>query len=81
MGRGKTILQVKEVEPAYLTVSGLTKYLGGVCSRDVQQRLRETKQIPFYVVANKILYRKSDIDKFVERHRITLRNSTKLEQD
>jgi hypothetical protein len=70
--------KVVEVESPYLTVAELQKYLG-VGTRNVQQRWRETRQIPFFIIAGKILYRKSDIDKFVERHRITPLRSTKIE--
>jgi hypothetical protein len=66
----RTILKVKEIEQGLLSVTGLQEYLGGVGSRSVQQRWRESKQLQFYIMAGKILYRKADVDKFVEKHRV-----------
>lgn len=65
----RTIANVKDIEPLYLTVAGLQKYLG-VGTRNTQQVWRENRLLPFYMVAGKILYKKSDVDRFVERHRI-----------
>ncbi len=79
MGRARTYAKVRDLEPMYLSVSETQRYLGGIGSRNVQQRWRETRQIPFYIVAGKILYRKTDIDKFVERHRITPLKTTNIE--
>jgi hypothetical protein len=62
-----------------MSVADLQRYLGGIGSRNVQQRWREKRELPFYSVAGKILYRKSDIDKFVEKHRITPVATTKIE--
>ncbi len=64
----------------YLTVKGLSAYLG-FANIDTQRKWRENKEIPFYQFDRQILYRKSDVDKFVERHRITPRNYTKIEQN
>ncbi len=75
----RIMAQVKEVEPMFLTVAETQKYLGGFGSRNVQRKWRETRQIPFYIVGGTILYRITDIDKFVERHRITPLKTTKIE--
>lgn len=74
----RVIAMVKEIEPTYLTVAGVQRYLG-FGNVDTQREWRDKGRLPFYIVGRQILYRKADIDKFVERHRITPIGTTKLE--
>lgn len=58
------------IEKQWLTIGELAQYLG-FGNYDVQQEWRDTAQLPYYQVGKKILYKKADVDRFVERHRMT----------
>lgn len=62
--------KVKEVESPYLTVAETQKYLG-FAGDDTQREWRDSGLLPYYMIGRQILYRKVDVDKFVEKHRIT----------
>ena len=50
----------------------LTEYLG-FGNGDTQKEWRDNGELPFYQLGRKILYRKDDVDAFVEKHRIVVR--------
>lgn len=59
-------------ERLYLTIAALTEYLG-FGNSDTQREWRDNGELPFYMIGRQILYRKSDVDAFVEKHRIEVR--------
>lgn len=63
------MLRVVEAESPYLTVDELQKYLG-FGTRSMQLRWRDSRLLPYYLIGNRIIYKKTDVDRFVERHRI-----------
>ncbi len=65
----RTFAKVKEIEVVYLTVSETKKYLG-FASVDTQRKWRESGMLPYFLIGRQILYKKSDVDRLVERHRI-----------
>ena len=71
MGKQKVIAKVT-CERLYLTIAALTEYLG-FGSEDKQKEWRDNGDLPFYQVGRQILYRKDDVDAFIERHRIVVR--------
>ncbi len=78
MGRSRTIGKVKEIEALWLTVAEVKRYLG-FAGVDTQREWRDSGRLPYYLVGRVILYKKADIDRFVERHRITPVRATKIE--
>ena len=68
--RTKTLAKVREViDSPWLTVIEAQKYIG-MGNSNTQQEWRDSGQLPFYVIKRTILYKKSEIDKFIEKHRI-----------
>lgn len=76
----RTMAKVMEVERVYLTVAETQRYLG-FAGVDTQREWRDSGQIPYYMVGRIICYRKADIDKFMERHRITPVGASKIERN
>lgn len=56
------------VEKIWLTIPQLTEYLG-FANRATQQEWRESGALPYYRIGKNIVYKKSEIDEFVERHK------------
>lgn len=71
MVKDKAIAKVT-CERLYLTIEMLTEYLG-FGNGDTQKEWRDNGELPFYQLGRKILYRKDDVDAFVEKHRIVVR--------
>lgn len=61
---------VSKVEKRWLTTTEAGKYLG-FANHVTQREWRDTGQLRYYQVGRTILYDKADLDKFVEKHRIT----------
>ena len=61
--------KVTEVDKVYLSNREAMKYLD--MSRGQIQRLRDSAKIPYIKIGKHILYRKADIDRAVERYKIT----------
>lgn len=79
MGRSRTIGKVKEIEPLWLTIAEVKRYLG-FANADTQREWRDSGKLPYHLVGRVILYKKTDIDRFVEQHRITPIGITQVEQ-
>lgn len=60
--------KVKEVEKIWLSSKEVQWYLG--IGKDFLDNLRETGRIQYYKVGRTIFYRKTDIDKLIERNRV-----------
>lgn len=56
------------IEKIWLTISQLAEYLG-FANRATQQEWRESGELPYYRVGKNIVYKKSDIDEFIEKHK------------
>ena len=73
MGQSKTMVRVKEVEVLWLTIKELQRYLG-FANIDTQREWRDSGKLPYYLLGRTILYKKTDVDKFMEQHRIAIKN-------
>jgi len=60
---------VKNVDKRWLTVSEAQAYLG-FGTRNTQQEWRDSGQLPYCCIGRMIVYDVSDLDAFVQRHRI-----------
>lgn len=60
---------VKPVEKTWLSNKEAQRYLG--VGMDFFKRLRATGQLPFSKVGSTVFYRKADIDRLLERSRVT----------
>lgn len=56
------------VEKIWLTIPQLTEYLG-FANRATQQEWRESGALPYYRIGKNIVYKKSEVDEFVEKHK------------
>ena len=56
------------VEKIWLTIPQLTEYLG-IANRATQQEWRESGALPYYRIGKNIVYKKSEVDEFVEKHK------------
>lgn len=56
------------VEKIWLNCAQLTEYLG-FGNRATQQEWRESGLLPYYRVGKNIVYKKSDVDEFIEKHK------------
>lgn len=56
------------VEKIWLTIPQLTEYLG-FANRATQQEWRESGELPYYRIGKNIVYKKSEVDEFVEKHK------------
>lgn len=56
------------VEKIWLTIPQLTEYLG-FANRATQQEWRESGALPYYKIGKNIVYKKTEVDEFVERHK------------
>ena len=56
------------IEKIWLTIPQLTEYLG-FANRATQQEWRDAGLLPYYRIGKNIVYKKSEIDEFVERHK------------
>ena len=59
------------IDKIWLSVKEVTTYLG-FGNRATQQEWRDSGQLPFYRIGKQILYKKNDIDDFVEKHKENL---------
>ncbi len=64
----RTLAKVKEIERIYMTVADVETYLG-FGNADTQREWRK-QGLRHCVLKRVVLYRKDDIDRFIERHRI-----------
>lgn len=55
----------------WLSVKEVTDYLG-FGNRATQQEWRDSGMLPYYRIGKQILYKKNDIDDFVEKHKENL---------
>lgn len=62
--KGKVLL-----EKIWLSSQQLTEYLG-FGNRATQQEWRDSGLLPYYKVGKNIVYKKSDVDDFIEKHRV-----------
>lgn len=65
MAHGK----IKDVDKVWLSNAEAQRYLG--MSADFLKSLRESGQLSFYKVRRAVFYKKSDIDRLMERNKIT----------
>ena len=56
------------LEKIWITIPQLTEYLG-FANRATQQEWRESGALPYYRIGKNIVYKKSDVDEFIEKHR------------
>ena len=56
------------IEKIWLTIPQLTEYLG-FANRATQQEWRESGALPYYKIGKNIVYKKTEVDEFVERHK------------
>lgn len=56
------------VEKIWLTIPQLTEYLG-FANGATQQEWRDSGILPYYRIGKNIVYKKQDIDEFVEKHK------------
>lgn len=56
------------VEKIWLTIPQLTEYLG-FANRATQQEWRESGALPYYRIGKNIVYKKSEVDEFVEKYK------------
>jgi len=73
MARIRTIGKTKDVEALWLTVAEVSRYLG-FAGVDTQREWRDSGKLPYYLIGRVILYKKSEVDKFVEKHRIGIKS-------
>ena len=57
-----------KIDKIWLSVKEVTDYLG-FGNRATQQEWRDSGQLPYYRIGKQILYKKNDIDDFVEKHK------------
>jgi excisionase family DNA binding protein len=73
MGQSRITAKVREIETIWLTVAEVTRYLG-FASVDTQREWRDSGRLPYYLIGRVILYKKAEVDKFIEQHRIGINN-------
>lgn len=61
---GKVLL-----EKIWLNSSQLTEYIG-FGNRATQQEWRDSGLLPYYRIGKNIVYKKSDVDDFMEKHKV-----------
>jgi hypothetical protein len=59
---------VKEIDKVFLSSRGAVKYLG--VSTDFMKNVRMTGELHYFQHGGMIWYRKSDLDRFVERSKV-----------
>lgn len=61
-----------KIDKIWLSVKEIADYLGIGNSRTTQQEWRDSGELPYYRIGKQILYKKTDIDDFVEKHKENL---------
>ena len=57
-----------KIEKIWLSVKEVELYLG-YGNKATQQKWRDSGMLPYYRIGKQILYKKNDIDDFVEKHK------------
>lgn len=73
----KTVIAKVTCDRVYMTVAILKEYLG-FANEDTQKEWRDAGVLPFYQIGRMILYKRSDVDAFVEKHRIEINQPISL---
>lgn len=67
--RTKGTLATVALEKRWLTVHEAERYIG-FGSRDKQQEWRDSGMLPYYLIGRQIVYDKSDLDRFIQKHKV-----------
>ena len=62
------MVNVVDIESPWLDNKGLSKYLGGVSDEWIRKMVISDLHVHVRRIGKKFFYRKSEIDRFVERH-------------
>ena len=71
MPRTRTMVNVVDVESPWLDHEGLARYLGGVSDEWIKAHVVNDLHVHIRKVGRKFFFRKAEIDRLIERNRIT----------
>ena len=70
MPKSRLYANVVDVESPWLTMEGLIKYLGGVSQDWIEKHILIDRNVHKRKVGRRVIVKKAEIDRFIERHKI-----------